>query len=500
MATIATTESAVKPRSHENGGLGDHQPHNPATVSCDGDRVASREAAKFLREAEKNQRQIEKLEKERTLIFQCRKNGWTDVCGELEEYEKVLEGKRKDDKSHLQKQLVKIHNGVRKFQRQLIDVKPTPVLIERLKEIMSEVEICINTLKEEQRVSFEKLLKEEWSHRQEVTAYEKKIENWSLAVPSEKPKQHTATSTKPLHRDVPTEVRALEVFLQKTGGPDGGWDQYDHQTFLKVWTKHGGQPAYKKEAKLYLPGKTVEEIEEHDDWYQELIYLQDRKREAIRRWKAIKQQERQTRIQSQEEAEEAEKREKEAKSRAHLHKTEEEKREIARQLVEWREERRKKEEQEEEKKLAEEIQFSRRAKEERRRQLEVKLIIEEQLRLKKEEEKEQERRRREEEQREMDERRREATKCIKHLNERDLHKVEAKLQEKQQKEKEEEERQKRIAAKLKQKVDGHVSRDTSRLTRPTKGWEERMKHIGPSGGGPVLQMSHRAIPTWRQGL
>lgn len=37
---------------------------------------------------------IEKLEKERTLSAQCRKNGWTDVCGELEEHEKVLEDER----------------------------------------------------------------------------------------------------------------------------------------------------------------------------------------------------------------------------------------------------------------------------------------------------------------------------------------------------------------------------------------------------------------------
>lgn len=53
-------------------------------------------------------------------------------------------------------------------------------------------------------------------------------------------------------------------------------DQFHSQ----VWTKYGGQPAYKKEAKLYLPGKTLEKIEEHEDWYQELIYLQDRKREV----------------------------------------------------------------------------------------------------------------------------------------------------------------------------------------------------------------------------
>lgn len=37
---------------------------------------------------------IEKLEKERTLNVQCRKNGWTDVSGELEGYEKVLEEER----------------------------------------------------------------------------------------------------------------------------------------------------------------------------------------------------------------------------------------------------------------------------------------------------------------------------------------------------------------------------------------------------------------------
>ncbi|XP_040898349.1 coiled-coil domain-containing protein 112 [Toxotes jaculatrix] len=500
MATLATARCADK---HCSGDVKGQQPCTSSPVSSDNadHRLSRQKAAQFLREAEKNRRQIEKLEKERALSVLCRKSGWTDVSGELEEYEKVLEEERNTDKINLQKQLVKIHNGVKKFQRQLIDVKPTPELIERLKEIMSEVEISINTLKQEQRSCFEELLKEEKSYRQEVSAYEKKIENWSLALKSD-PKLLSASTAKPgpPDRNLPAEVRALEAFLQKTGGPCGGWDQYDHQAFLKVWTKHSGQPAYRKEAKLYLPGKTLDEIEQHEDWYQELIYLQDRKREAIQRWRASKHQERQTSIQSQEGAEEAERREKEAKSQAQQQRTEEERREATRRLEEWREEKRRREEQEEEQRLTEEIRKRRQAQEERRRQLEVKLIIEEQLRLRKEQEEEHQKRRREKEQREMDERRREAAKGIKHFNERDLHKVEAKLQEKQLREQEEEERQRRIAAKLKEKVDGHVSRDPSRLTRPTKGWEERMKHIGPSGGGPVLQMFHRAVPTWRQGL
>ncbi|XP_030271951.1 coiled-coil domain-containing protein 112 isoform X1 [Sparus aurata] len=500
MAALATTLCTAKQCSQ---GQGDCSVQQLCTSSLDSvdHRLARQKAAQFLREAEKNKRQIEKLEKERTLSAQCRKNGWTDVCGELEEHEKVLEDERNAEKLNLQKQLVKIHNGVRKFQTQLTDVKPTPELIERLKEIMSEVEISINTLKEEQRSCLEELLKEDRTCRQEITAYEKKIENWSLAAKSDpKPLAAPTVKTKLPDRDLPAEVRALEVFLQKTGGLNGGWDQFDHQAFLRVWTRHSGQPAYRKEAKLYLPAKTLEEIEEHEDWHQELISLQDRKREAVQRWKASKQQERQTRIQSQKEVEEAERREKEAKSQAHQHRTEEEKREAARRLEEWREEKRRNEEREKEQRLCEEIQRRRREKEERRRQLEVKLTVEEQLRLRREQEEEEGRRKREEEQREMEERRKEATQAIRHFKERDLHKVEAKLQEKQLREKEEEERQKRIAAKFKEKVDSQVSRDPSRLTRPTKGWDERMKHIGPSGGGPVLQMFHRAVPTWRQGL
>lgn len=478
----------------------DEQGEGDSCSHSGGRRLASQGAAQFLREAEKNRRQIEKLEKERTLGVQCRKNGWTDVHGELGEYQKELEGEINAAKRNLQRQLVKIHNGVRKFQRQLIDVKPTPELIERLKEIMSEVETSINSLKEEQRSCFEELLKEERTCRQEIAAYEKRIESFSVSVQAD-PKPHTAPTvqTKPPNRDLPAEVRALESFLLKTGGACGGWDQYDHQAFLKVWAKHRGQPAYRKEAKLYLPGKTLEEMERHEDWHQELLHLQDKKREAIQRWKTGKQRERQTRILSQEEeTEEAGRRAKEAKS--HQHRTEEERREAVRQLEEWKEEKRRNKEQEEEKKLAEEIQKRRRAMEERRRQLEVKLTIEEQLRLRREEEEEQQRRGKVEDQRELDERRREAAKVIKRFNERDLHKVEAKLQEKQLRAKEEQDRQRRITAMLKDKVDALVSRDPSRLTRPTKGWEERMKHIGSSGGGPVLQMFHRAVPTWREGL
>ncbi|KAK5602852.1 hypothetical protein CRENBAI_023461 [Crenichthys baileyi] len=461
------------------------------------DRLDREKVVDFLREAETIRVQIGKLENKRPLTTLCRKTIGADVTNELEEYEKTLEKERTTQKMNLQKQLVKIHNDVQKFQRHLNDVTATPESIERLKEKASEVEGSINALKEERRLRFKEYLKEERTCSQEVTAYEKKTENRSLPFNSN-PKLPAASAlkTKPANRDLPAEVKALEDFLQKTEGPHGGWDQLDHQTFLRVWMKHSGRPSYRKEAKLYLPGKTQERMQQHEGWRQELLHLQHNKREAIRRWKTSKDQERQTRIQIQE----AQTRERKVKSLSEQQQTEEERMEVAQRLEVWKKEKERKEEEEEEQKLAKEIQRRRRETEKRRQQLEVKMTLEEHLRLRQEKEEEQKNRKREKEQREREEKQTEATKLIKSFSKRDLHKVKAKLHESQQREKEEEERRKRITTKLKEKIDGHVDRDPSRLVRPTRGWEERMKHTGPSGERPMLQMFHRAIPTWRQGL
>ncbi|KAK6312758.1 hypothetical protein J4Q44_G00161050, partial [Coregonus suidteri] len=499
MASITTTE-LFDTQLLEGGFItGTH--HNNAQRRLE-DRV-SQQKTEFLRNAEKLRKQIEKLEKEKTLNKQNRKNGLSDEFGVLEEFDKGLQDDRNTEHMNVQKHLVKIHNGVNRFQMQLTDVKPTPEFIEKLKEIMTEVENSINTYKEDQRQSFEELLKEERTCSQEISAFEKKIETWSLAVKTD-PKLPPAPSAKvclakALEEDLPPEVTALERFLQQTGGKQGGWDQYDHQSFLKVWTKHNGKPAYRKEALLYLPGKTPEDIEQHEDWYLELLYLQEKKKEAIHRWKAERQQERATRLQHQNELESTARREREVQAETQQRRAEEERREAATRLDGWKRQRRLRLEQEEEQRLTEEILQGRQAKEERRRQLEVKLVLEAHIRQKKEEEELLNMQKEEQEQAEMEEKKRLAGYGIKRFQERDFQKLETKVQERREKEKQHLDRQKRLA-KLKEKAEAHISRDPSRLCKPTKGWEERTKEIGPTGGGPVLQMFHRAVPSWRQGL
>ena len=51
----------------------------------------------------------------------------------------------------LKQQLGKIRSNVDKFQRDLQDVKPSPEFVEKLKDIMEEIENSMMTFKEQQR-------------------------------------------------------------------------------------------------------------------------------------------------------------------------------------------------------------------------------------------------------------------------------------------------------------------------------------------------------------
>lgn len=88
----------------------------------------------------------------------------------------------------------------------------------------------------------------------------------------------------PVDREMPStlpeEVVDFEKFLQQTGGRQGGWDDYDHQNFVKVRNKHKGKPAFMGEVLENLPGRTQEEVQQHEKWYQKFLALEERKKEV----------------------------------------------------------------------------------------------------------------------------------------------------------------------------------------------------------------------------
>ncbi|KFV18632.1 Coiled-coil domain-containing protein 112, partial [Tauraco erythrolophus] len=260
----------------------------------------------FIRTAEKLKTQLANAEKDKKGHLYNRKSDFRVEYSVLEELEHSMTGKLKVRAKMLQ-QLSKIQNNVKRLQRQLKDVKPTPEFVDKLREMMEEVENAINAFKEEQRQTYEQLLKEERTAINELSVFERKVELWALgSSKTEKVLKFPSAKVsvnKTLENHLPEEVVEFERFLQRTGGWQGGWDDYDHQIFLKIWTKHKGRLSFVDEALEYLCGRTKEDIEQHDKWYQQFLILHKRKKESIKKWKEKQHQEKEGNLKEKEKSE-----------------------------------------------------------------------------------------------------------------------------------------------------------------------------------------------------
>uniref|UniRef100_A0A8C2T252 Coiled-coil domain containing 112 n=2 Tax=Coturnix japonica TaxID=93934 RepID=A0A8C2T252_COTJA len=261
----------------------------------------------FLRIAENLRTQLANVQKDKNGCLYNKKSDSRAEYSILEELEHKMSVDRKTEKTKILQQLTKIRDNVKRLQRQLHDVKPTSEFVNKLKEMLEEIENAINTFKDEQRQIYEQLLKDEKTTVNELSIFEKKVELWStgsstteraLKLPSAR-----ISVNKTLGNHLPEEVVEFERFLQQTGGRQGGWDDWDHQNFLKVWTKHRGRLSYVDEALKYLCGRTKEDVEQHGIWYREFLILQDRKKESIKKWKEKQQREKEENLKKKEKSE-----------------------------------------------------------------------------------------------------------------------------------------------------------------------------------------------------
>ncbi|XP_041042429.1 coiled-coil domain-containing protein 112-like [Carcharodon carcharias] len=457
--------------------------------------------AAFSRELRKLRLQIASLEKDKSTHLFNRRNEFRAEYSTLEELELKLTNNRKTEKLKVQQQLAKIHHNVKRFQSQLMDVKPTPEFIEKLREIMEEVEDAISVFKEEQRQIYEELLKEEKTSSQEISAVEKRIEVWAqtpTATVTPKTTLAKGVSIKSGPDNVLAEIAEFDKFLQRTGR-QGGWDDFDHQNFLKVWIKHKGKASFIEEALQYLVGRTHEDIMQHVQWYQEFLFLEERQKEAIQKWKTKKHYEKVKLLRMQEEAEGELDAVHLAEEKAKQLRLEKERKEREAQLQSWKKQKELELALEKEQQMKEEIEKMRRQRKENQRRLEIKRMLKDCAEQKKEKEEFLRLEAQTREEAEKEERQWLVAREISRFQERDFQKLECKLAEKRTKQEEKDEREKRLA-KLKEKVDAQIQRDPSRLLKPTKGWAEHIKDTGQNGGGPMLFLPHRAIPSWRQGI
>lgn len=460
-------------------------------------RTQQQKNSDFFEKLEQLEQKISALEKDRNNPLYSRRSEFRKDYCELEELDLKGTNDRKTEKHKLKQQLGKIRSNVNKFQRDLRDVKPSPEFVEKLKEIMEEVENSMMSFKEQQRKVYDELLHEERAYLQEVSAMEKKFESWSQLPAPATAAADVKKAAGAVTVSLPPAVAAFERFLAQTGGHQGGWDDYDHQLFLKLKSKHKNHSTFMRVAGSGIPGRSVDDVRQHDEWYSEYLILKESKKKAIQEWKQGKEVEK-NELLVDDDVDELEE-EEERKKRKKEEQIEKEREARLKHLNEWKVQKELDKAKMEEARLRQELNKAKEKEKEEKKRMEIKAQVEEYARQRAEEQAilREARQDRQEHEKAAHKITAEEAAKIQERSKKMLEEKQAKIKMKEVKKMEKEKR----LQKLKSQVEVNVSRDPSRLYKLTAGWEQRKKEgPGTSGGRPTLQMPHRAVPSWRQGL
>ncbi|CAI9730923.1 Hypothetical predicted protein [Octopus vulgaris] len=351
---------------------------------------------------------------------------------------------------------------VSQFRKELKMISPSPEYVEKLKNVMEETEQSLSEFKENQRKSCEELMKEEKLTSLEIQALEKKFESWSksgeVQINGEfGSKNHSKTSgpARDIMVDLPPEVASFDKYVLQNGGHQGGWDDYDHETFLRYRLKYKKKKTFLEQVLPALPGRCTEDVEQHTVWYEQYLLLNQEKKDAISRWKELKLKERQSSKEIFPDEEDK------SKKLALQKKLEEERQQKLIQLQQWKSQQAAEKAKEENFKMKEKLAEERK-KEKERKEAKSKELME----VKRQEERQ--------EMIEAEARRRFASLEVIRFREMDRLKTAKKIEKAKQKEEMAERKEKRLES-LRKQVEVEVQRDPSRLLAANSWMEGKIK-------------------------
>ncbi|XP_029643360.2 coiled-coil domain-containing protein 112-like isoform X1 [Octopus sinensis] len=453
------------------------------------------------KELQKLRAQFLTIQRERDVILYGKRVSNRKDFLPLQEVDKKSNEEIKTEKHVLKQNHAKMQSMVSQFRKELKMISPSPEYVEKLKNVMEETEQSLSEFKENQRKSCEELMKEEKLTSLEIQALEKKFESWSksgeVQINGEfGSKNHSKTSgpARDIMVDLPPEVASFDKYVLQNGGHQGGWDDYDHETFLRYRLKYKKKKTFLEQVLPALPGRCTEDVEQHTVWYEQYLQLNQEKKDAISRWKELKLKERQSSKEIFPDEEDK------SKKLALQKKLEEERQQKLIQLQQWKSQQAAEKAKEENSKMKEKLAEERKKEKERKKKLELRKYVQEYREAKSKELMEVKRQEERQEMIEAEARRRFASLEVIRFREMDRLKTAKKIEKAKQKEEMAERKEKRLES-LRKQVEVEVQRDPSRLLQPTAGWKERLKDNTSSNVTvPLQQIPHRAIPSWRAGL
>ena len=230
---------------------------------------------------------------------------------DAEESARKMSLSRKDEAAVLFAQLQAVKENVASL-RSLIESRGTgPEYVDSLRNTMDSVENEIYSVRQGHHMAFVALSSEEEQLNRAVASMEAEIVQWlssDAEGASSKGAGRPATASARLgtsgaqytpgkskvaamisQPQLPPEVVAVDRILREEGGSTGGWDDGDHERFLRYRTMFKGQPhVYCAKTAEDLIDHDVASVERHDLWYERYLKLLEEKKAAIRSWRTTK--------------------------------------------------------------------------------------------------------------------------------------------------------------------------------------------------------------------
>ena len=465
------------------------------------------ESQKLLKELKILNIQQATYEKDCKILHDNFQSKTPEFSGNIFELNRKMVNHREKQKSSLIAKTNEIQQNIQKakFSIQNFDDDGN---IESLRKLMESISICTEKLKSSQAVSYENLMNEFSVYENELRAMEKrlvydtrikKISNNTNSV-SNKRFNYQTDSKNTTSNQLPEEVVEYQNFLVLNGGLTGGWDDFDHSCFVKLYKKFVTNPdKFLEESLISLPNKTIEAIKLHRIWYERFQELLDLNKQAIIRWKRgkqinIKSKNNSDTVKSDQDLENLAKIKIREKNRRLKEKE---------KVLAWREQKNLEDEMKEREKKDLQLEIQRRKEEKFKHDLKIKKVevdIYKAEKLKQQADKleaevkliEEARKRRKEEVKEN----------FYHFQSRDVSFVRGRLEKKKLEEIEKEEKQRRLERVKNKVARPKVERDFDRLTRPTTASRRREEADKESAGCTVgaRVLPSRAVPTWRKNM
>jgi len=391
-----------------------------------------------------------------------------------------------------------LRQRVKIFKQHLVKNKADDDFVEKIREHMKDVESRLTSFKKQHQDSMVKLIEEEEKSSEELKIMERKIHQLlnNSYVTKKSSASHRVDNN--VSSNLPEDVVKFQKYVSEHGKL-GGWDDFDHNTFLQFRNKYKDKDKFIQATIDSLAGRNYEQVVEHEKWYQLYQELYGLYKSSILKWRKNKQNEIST---PRPTSKEDEKIRKEISEEEKLNIAKE--KEIKKEKIQnWKKSKLEHAERiMKEKKMEEEKLKSQKIKEQQK-MIEVReLNRRRQIERREEEVKTREflRKKREEEARARGE---EAREKIKLFQYRDRSNLDRKLEENRIKKKEEILRREKIKS-VTTKINSQVEHDASRLHQPTDAWLLRQQTDdvtrSDNQSNFVRHISHKATPAWRKGV